>query len=137
MTKETFFKIFDSKIKSVLLYSSEIWGLHILDSIERVHLMACKMYLGVPSRTSNKMVYGELGRYPLFIASYVRCIKYWNSADYLIRPTVCLLILMKTVNSVGQRRYENSCVKLAFTLYGYSKALETSNHFCMSSSKDC
>ena len=44
---------------------------------------------------------------------------------------------MKTGNSVGQRRYENSCVKLAFTLYGYSKALETSNHFCMSSSKDC
>ena len=23
------------------------------------------------------MIYGELGRYPLFIASYVRCIKYW------------------------------------------------------------
>ena len=45
---------------------------------------------------------------------------------------------MKTGNGVGQRRYENSCVKLAFTLYGYSKALETSNplHFCMSSSKD-
>ena len=25
MTKETFFKIFDSKIQSVLMYSSEIW----------------------------------------------------------------------------------------------------------------
>ena len=57
----------------------------------------------------------------------------WNRADYLIRPTGCLLLLMTTGNSVGQRRYENSCVKLAFTLYGYSKALETSNHFCMSS----
>ena len=75
--KMIFFKIFDSKIQSVLLYSSEIWGLHILDSIERVHLMACKKYLGVPSRTPNKMEHGELGRYPLFIASYVRCIKYW------------------------------------------------------------
>ena len=53
----------------------------------------------------------------------------WNRADYLIRPTGCLLLLMKTGNSFGQRRYENSCVKLAFTLYGYSKALETSNHF--------
>ena len=40
MTKETFFKMFDSKIQSVLLYSSEIWGLHRLDSTERVHLMA-------------------------------------------------------------------------------------------------
>ena len=76
MTKETFFKIFYSKIQLILLYSSKIWGLHILDSMERVHLMVCKRYLGVPSRTPNKMVYGELGRYALFIASYVRCIKY-------------------------------------------------------------
>ena len=82
MTKETFFKIFDSKIQSVLLYSSVIWGLHILDSIERVHLMACKRYLGVPSRTANKMVYGEFGRYPLFVA-YVRCIKYWFLLLYM------------------------------------------------------
>ena len=79
MTKETFFKVFDSKIQSVLLYSSEIWGLHRLDSIERVHLMAYKRYLGVPLRTPNKMVYGELGRFPLFVASYVRCVKYWFS----------------------------------------------------------
>jgi hypothetical protein len=77
MTKETFFTIFDAKIQSMLLYSSEIWGLHRLDSIERAHLMACKRYLGVPTRTPNKMVYGELGRFPLFVTSYVRCIKYW------------------------------------------------------------
>ena len=54
MTKETFFKVFDSKIQSILLYSSEIWGMHRLDSIERVHLMACKRYLGVPIRTQTK-----------------------------------------------------------------------------------
>ena len=71
MTKETFFKMFDSKIQSVLLYSSEIWGLHRLDSTERVHLLACKRYLGLSIRTPNKMVYGELGRFPLFVASYV------------------------------------------------------------------
>ena len=70
-------------IQSVLLYSSKIWGLHILDSIERVHLMACKRYLGVPSRTPNKMIYRELGRYPLFIASYVRCMKYWFRLLYM------------------------------------------------------
>ena len=39
--------------------------------------MACKRFLGVPARTPNKMVYGELGRFPLFIITYVRCIKYW------------------------------------------------------------
>ena len=39
--------------------------------------MACRKYLGVPIRTQNKMVYGESGRCPLFVASYVRCVKYW------------------------------------------------------------
>ena len=52
--KNNLFKVFDSKTQSVLLYSSEIWGLHRLDSIERVHLMACKRYLGVPIRTQTK-----------------------------------------------------------------------------------
>ena len=81
--------------------------------------------------------------YPLFIALHVRCIKYRfhllcmelirlpNQADRM------LVNLDENRNSVGQRRYENSCVKLAFNLFGYSRVLETSNHFCVSSSKDC
>ena len=67
MTYETFFKIFDSKVQSILLYSSEIWGLQKLENIEKKnHLMACKRFLGVPVRTPNKMVYGDLGRFPSF-----------------------------------------------------------------------
>ena len=77
MTKATFFKIFDSKVQSVLLYSAEIWGLSRLDSIERIHLMVCKRFLGVPLKALNNMIYGELGRYPLFVNSSVRCLQYW------------------------------------------------------------
>ena len=39
--------------------------------------MACKRFLGVPICTPNKMVYGEVGRYPLFVNSYLRSLKYW------------------------------------------------------------
>ena len=77
MTRETFFQIFDSKVQPILLYASEIWGFQKLDSIEKVHIMACKYFLNVPKRTPNKLVYGELGRYPLFVNSYIRCVKYW------------------------------------------------------------
>jgi hypothetical protein len=77
MSHETFFKIFDMKVKPILLYASEVWGLKRLDSIEKVHLLACKQFLGVPIMTPNKMVYGDLGRYPLFIDSYINTIKYW------------------------------------------------------------
>ena len=74
---DTFFKIFDAKVQSILLYSSEVWGMNRLDSIEKVHLQACKHFLGVPSCTPNKMIYCELGRYPLYINSAVRTLKYW------------------------------------------------------------
>ena len=38
--------------------------------------MACKRFLGVPVRTPNKIAYGDLGRFPLFIISYLSSIKY-------------------------------------------------------------
>ena len=59
------------------MYASEIWGTVRLDDIEKVNMMACKRFLGVPLRTPNKMVYGELGRFPLFVNSTLRCLKYW------------------------------------------------------------
>ena len=33
-------------------------------------------FLHVPNKTPNDVVYGELGRYPLFITATVRFIKY-------------------------------------------------------------
>ena len=77
MTPNVFFKIFDVKIQPILLYSAELWGLNRLEHIEKVHLMICKRFLGVPVKTPNKMVYGDLGRYPLFVNSYVACLRYW------------------------------------------------------------
>ena len=77
MSSNTFFKIFDAKIQPVLLYASEIWGLSKLDHIEKVHLLACKRFLCVPVRTPNKMVYGDLGRYPLHVNSCISALRYW------------------------------------------------------------
>jgi hypothetical protein len=77
MSAEIFFKLFDAKVQSIILYSSEVWGLYKLDTIEKVHMIVCKRFLGVPLRTPNKMIYSELNRYPLYINSFVRSIKYW------------------------------------------------------------
>ena len=77
MSSIAFFKIFDAKIQPMMLYSSEIWGLHTLDHLEKVHMLACKRFLGVPIKTPNKMVYGDLGRYPLHIISCVNVLRYW------------------------------------------------------------
>ena len=77
ISKSCFFKIFDTQVQPVLLYSSEMWGLHRLDNIERVHTLAIKRFLKVSLKVPNKFVYGETGRHPLYINSAVRCLKYW------------------------------------------------------------
>lgn len=77
ISKSSFFKIFDTQVQPVLLYASEVWGLHRLENVEKVHTLACKRYLNVQLRVPNKFVYGETGRYPLFMNSAVRCIRYW------------------------------------------------------------
>ena len=47
-----------------------------IDPIEKLHLKFLKSILGVHSKATSLAVYGELGRYPLFIDSITRCMKY-------------------------------------------------------------
>ena len=74
---KTFFQLFDVQVKPMLLYAAEIWGSTYFDVIEKTHMFACKKLLGVSARTPNLFIYAELNRYPLFIDSQVRTIKYW------------------------------------------------------------
>ena len=64
-------QLFDSFVGSILLYASEIWGFSKSKEIERVHLKFCKRLLNVRLNTCTAGVYGELGRYPLYISRYV------------------------------------------------------------------
>lgn len=58
-------------------YGCELWGVQELSELERVHTNALKTFLNVSLHASNTIVYGETGRYPLFVNFKVRCIKYW------------------------------------------------------------
>eukprot|EP00745_Piridium_sociabile_P014995 TRINITY_DN220_c0_g1_i2.p1 TRINITY_DN220_c0_g1~~TRINITY_DN220_c0_g1_i2.p1 ORF type:complete len:782 (+),score=58.82 TRINITY_DN220_c0_g1_i2:69-2414(+) len=72
-----FSKLFDSQVQSILQYGAEIWAFQNGKEIEKLHLFAMKRFLNVNSRTPNDFVYGDLGRYPLYLNSYVKCISYW------------------------------------------------------------
>ena len=54
-----------------------MWVYQRYECLERIHLLACKKFLSVGIATPNNMVYGECGRYPLFINSQIKCLKYW------------------------------------------------------------
>jgi len=70
-------QLFDAFVGSTLSYSSEIWGYTKSADIERIHLKFCKRLLYVRKSTSTPGVYGELGRYPLYVTRFVKIIKYW------------------------------------------------------------
>ena len=74
---DLFFKIYDTKINPILLYGSEIWGVDVHREIETVHMFCCKRFLNVKSTTSNHVVRGECGRYPMYIFTFKRAITYW------------------------------------------------------------
>jgi hypothetical protein len=88
-------QLFDAFVGTILNYSSEVWGYTKSKEVERIHLKFCKRILNVNKTTSSMGVYGELGRYPLFIKRYLCLIKYWFK-------------LLKTDNVILQYVYKQS-----------------------------
>ena len=81
-------QLFDAFVTATLNYGCELWGFGRSKEIERIHLKFCKYLLNVKTTCSNMGVYGELGRYPLYINRYTRIIKFWckivSSSNLLI-----------------------------------------------------
>ena len=89
---QKFMYIFDHTVKPVLLYASEIIGMFSTKTdefnpyekifnnlpIEKVNLSMCRYTLGVSRKTCKAALYGELGRYPLYIDIIISMLKYWN-----------------------------------------------------------
>jgi len=67
----------DAFVLLILMYSCEVWGGCTFKEVERIHILFCKRILNVKLSTSNAGIYGELGRYPLYINQYIRIVKYW------------------------------------------------------------
>ena len=103
-----FFRLFDAQVKPIILYASEIWGLTRFNVVESAHIFACKTFLRVSPKTPNCMVYGELGRYPLFIDSALRAVKYWFKLQR------CLL------NRITRQAYEMDKKSFQRKLTGHS-----------------
>ena len=84
-------QLFDAFVGSILNYNCEVWGYTKSKELERIHLKFCKNLLHLRRSTSTFGIYGELGRYPLYVGRYSRIIKYWFklvSTDNIILSTV-------------------------------------------------
>ena len=63
-------KVFQAQIEPILMYGSEVLfiGKEILD---------LKNILGVKQQTTSVTIYGDTGRYPLFLKQQILALKYW------------------------------------------------------------
>jgi len=123
---DIFFKLFDAQVKPMLLYAAEIWGLTRFQVIESVHLFACKRFLKVAPQTPNTLIYGELGRFPLYIDSALSSIRYWFKLQklLLVRLPKQAYVMDKN-NNVGNLTVAHThswsvSVKRCFDLFGFS-----------------
>ena len=127
--KNAFLKIFDTQVQPVILYSAEIWGLHRLSNVERVHTFACKRYLNVLFKVPNKFVYGETGRYPLYVNSAIRCNpilaenpQTGSCSSSKAKHTLCYSTWMKEERTAGLLVSETFCLALVSDTFGCNKA---------------
>lgn len=61
----------------VLLYGCEVWGFENIEIIECIYLKFLKYILNLKSCILLYMVYGEIGRFLLFVNIYIRMVLYW------------------------------------------------------------
>ncbi len=54
-------ELFDRMIVPIMLYGCEVWGEENYIETDKLHLKCLKHILGVHGRTTNNIVYGELG----------------------------------------------------------------------------
>ena len=71
------FKLFDSIVRPILCYGSEIWGYEYSQTIEKVQSKFCKRYACLHKNTADFLALSECGRYPLAVTYMTQCVKYW------------------------------------------------------------
>ena len=97
-------KIFDIKIKPLLLYGSEIWGTKVYEKIENAQIKYFKSFLGIGKTTENCFILREVGRYPMWVDTKYRAIKYWCKLLRLSEDRYPKKCYLQQYNLVGSGR---------------------------------
>ena len=69
--------LFDTLVKPILLYGSEIWAYEGAEILEKLYLGFCKYILLENRTTCSNMVYGELDEYPLILSARKIMVRFW------------------------------------------------------------
>ena len=79
LTPEMYFYLFDSLVRPILTYGSEVWGFcksGLLD-LDRVFLRYMRCILRVKATTSNFIVIGECGQFPPSVSCHISLLSFF------------------------------------------------------------
>ena len=131
---DVFCRLFDAQVQPILQYGAEIWGMEKGVEIEKIHIFAMKRFLKVNRYTPNDIIYGELGRYPIYINSYIACIRYWLKIlimDENRLPFKCYKMLYN-LDSGGKTNWVTN-IKNCLSRYGFRIVWENQGVGCCKS----
>ena len=113
--------LFDTLVKPVLLYGSEIWAHEGAEVREKLHLRFCKYILLVNKTTCSYIVYGELGEYPFIISAQTRMIMFWANISQDTEKTKISNLMYKLLYKLNKESVYKSpwlnCVKTIVRLW--------------------
>ena len=110
-------KIFQAQIEPILMYGSEVLFIckEILD-FETVHLSFLKNMLGVKQQTTSVTIYGDTGRYPLFLKQQILALKYWIRLISLPRSCYLRIVYnsLASLDFIGETNWCSHIMSLLF-----------------------
>ena len=129
-------KLFDTLIKPIICYASEVWGpINNLATsgsistfwkrtenlpIEKFQLKYCKHALGVHSKATNAAVMGELGRLPLTLNVVKSMLRFWQHANLVKDRFPLLTEAFKQDKQLSGSKSWSKCLNRILDLFGLS-----------------
>ena len=110
------------------MHGSEVLfiGKEILD-FETVHLSFLKNMLGVKQQTTSVTIYGDTGRYPLFLKQQILALKYWIRLISLLRSCYLRIVYysLASLDFIGET---NWCSHIRLLLFRTNHRDVLENH---------
>ena len=110
-------QLYDTFTSSVLNYASEIWSTcKETPCIERVQLQFLKLLLGVKDSTCSVVIYGETGRFPVYVKQRCSLIKYWYRIVTKNKSTLVkkAYLMLKQLDSLGFTTWVSKIIELLY-----------------------
>ena len=103
---ETFIRLMEALVQSVLLYGAEVWGCgRKLGAVEQVQLRAARMFLGVSKLHPKVSLQFEMGMLPLELEAKKRCIEIWWRILRLDEDRLVRQVALEVLRTRGKVRW--------------------------------